>query len=330
MMKKMRQFLGLAAALLAGVLTSSPSLSADADSWPNRPVRVVIPYAPGNTGDITFRLIQNQLEAKFGVRFLIDNKSGASGNIGAEDVVRSAADGYTLLLGATNNYVTNSSLIKGMRFDPVKDLVPISMISNAPSVVVVNANLPVNTLTELTALAKKEAGKLAFASPGNGTPPHLAAELYKQLTGVELIHVPYRGSAPAVQGLLGGDTQIYMTALSSVAGNITAGKLKALAVAGPQRLAVLPHVPTSAQQGIPELITGNWWGLSAPLGTDSKIIQKLAEAIQVILNDPSVKQKYFELGVSPVGSSPSEFAKQIAQETMVWKKVIARSGLHPE
>ena len=172
MMKKMRQFLGSAAALLAGVLTSSPSLSADADSWPNRPVRVVIPYAPGNTGDITFRLIQNQLEAKFGVRFLIDNKSGASGNIGAEDVVRSAADGYTLLLGATNNYVTNSSLIKGMRFDPVKDLAPISMISNAPSVVVVNANLPVNTLTELTALAKKDAGKLAFASPGNGTPPH--------------------------------------------------------------------------------------------------------------------------------------------------------------
>ena len=330
MMKKMRQFLGSAAALLAGVLTSSPSLSADADSWPNRPVRVVIPYAPGNTGDITFRLIQNQLEAKFGVRFLIDNKSGASGNIGAEDVVRSAADGYTLLLGATNNYVTNSSLIKGMRFDPVKDLAPISMISNAPSVVVVNANLPVNTLTELTALAKKESGKLAFASPGNGTPPHLAAELYKQLTGVELIHVPYRGSAPAVQGLLGGDTQIYMTALSSVAGNITAGKLKALAVAGPQRLAVLPNVPTSAQQGIPELITGNWWGLSAPLGTDSKIIQKLAEAIQVILNDPSVKQKYFELGVSPVGSSPSEFAKQIAQEAMVWKKVIARSGLQPE
>ena len=235
-----------------------------------------------------------------------------------------------MLLGATNNYVTNSSLIKGMRFDPVKDLAPISMISNAPSVVVVNANLPVNTLTELTALAKKEAGKLAFASPGNGTPPHLAAELYKQLTGVELIHVPYRGSAPAVQGLLGGDTQIYMTALSSVAGNINAGKLKALAVAGPQRLAVLPNVPTSAQQGIPELITGNWWGLSAPLGTDSKIIQKLAEAIQVILNDPSVKQKYFELGVSPVGSSPSDFAKQIAQEAMVWKKVIARSGLQPE
>ena len=267
---------------------------------------------------------------KFGARFLIDNKSGASGNIGAEDVVRSAADGYTLLLGSTNNYVTNSSLIKGMRFDPMKDLAPITMISNAPSVVVVNANLPVNTLAELTALAKKESGKLAFASPGNGTPPHLAAELYKQLTGVDLIHVPYRGSAPAVQGLLGGDTQIYMTALSSVAGNINAGKLKALAVAGPHRLPVLPNVPTSAQQGIPELITGNWWGLSAPLGTDSKIILKLAEAIQAILNEPAVKQKYFELGVSPVGSSPSEFANQIAQEAIIWKKVIARSGLQPE
>lgn len=319
------------AALWAGcILSALPGLAADADTWPTRPVRVVIPYAPGNTGDITFRLIQSQLEAKFGVRFLIDNKSGASGNIGAEDVVRSAPDGHTLLLGSTNNYVTNAALIKGMRFDPIKDLVPITMVSNAPSVVVVNAHLPVNTLAELTALAKKEAGKLAFASPGNGTPPHLAAELYKQLSGVDLIHVPYRGSAPAVQGLLGGDTQIYMTALSSVAGNIQAGKLKALAVAGPQRLTVLPNVATTAQQGLPEMITGNWWGLSAPVGTDSKVVQKLAEAIQSILSDPAVKQKYFELGVTPVGSTPSEFAHQIAQEASVWKKVIAKSGLQPE
>lgn len=329
-MKKLRQFLGLTAAFIACIFTSTHCLSADLEEWPNRPVRVVIPYAPGNTGDITFRLIQSQLEAKFGVRFLIDNKSGASGNIGAEDVVRSAADGYTLLLGSTNNYVTNASLIKGMRFDPIKDLVPITMISNAPSVVIVNANLPVNTLAELTALAKKESGKLAFASPGNGTPPHLAAELYKQLTGVDLIHVPYRGSAPAVQGLLGGDTQIYMTALSSVAGNINAGKLKALAVAGSQRLSVLPNVPTTAQQGLPEMITGNWWGLSAPIGTDRKIIQKMAETIQVILNDPIVRQKFSDLGVSPVGSSPSEFAQQITQEASIWKKVIARSGIQPE
>ncbi len=329
-MRKTRQFLGSIAAFCVAVFTPTHGVSAEQDAWPNRPVRVVIPYAPGNTGDITFRLIQNQLEAKFGVRFLIDNKSGASGNIGAEEVVRAAADGYTFLLGSTNNYVTNASLIKSMRFDPMKDLVPITMISNAPSVVVVNANLAVNTLAELTALAKKESGKLAFASPGNGTPPHLAAELYKQLAGVDLIHVPYRGSAPAVQGLLGGDTQIYMTALSSVAGNISAGKLKAIAVAGPHRLSVLPNVPTTAQQGVPEMITGNWWGLSAPLGTDSKIIQKLAEAIQTVLNDPAVKQKYFELGVTPVGSSPSEFAAQIAHEASIWKKVIARSGIQPE
>jgi len=329
-MKKLLQFLVVTAAFIACISTSTHCLASDLDGWPNRPVRVVIPYAPGNTGDITFRLIQNQLEAKFGVRFLIDNKSGASGNIGAEDVVRSAPDGYTLLLGSTNNYVTNSSLIKGMRFDPMKDLAPITMISNAPSVVIVNANLPVNTLAELTALAKKEPGKLAFASPGNGTPPHLAAELYKQLTGVDLIHVPYRGSAPAVQGLLGGDTQIYMTALSSVAGNISAGKLKALAVAGSQRLSVLPNVPTAAQQGIPEMMTGNWWGLSAPLGTDRKIVQKLADAIQLILNEPTVRQKYSELGLSPVGSSPSDFANQIANEASIWKKVIARSGIQPE
>jgi tripartite-type tricarboxylate transporter receptor subunit TctC len=264
------------------------------------------------------------------VRFLIDNKSGASGNIGAEEVVRAKPDGYTLLLGATNNYVINQFLIKGMRFNPQKDLTPITVISNAPSVVVVNASLPVKTLKELSALAAQSPGKMAFASPGVGTPPHLAAELYKQLAGIDLIHVPYRGSPPAVQGLLGGETQIYITAFSSVAGNVNAGKLKALAVASPQGLSILPSVPSTAQQGLPELVTGNWWGLSAPNGTDEKIIKKLGDAIREILADPAVRQKYAEIGVSAVGNSPAEFAAQINQEAAVWKKVIERTDIKPE
>lgn len=315
------------------LLTACTAVSAqvsEADTWPNRPVRVVVPYAPGNTGDITFRQIQTQLEAKFGVRFLIDNKSGASGNIGAEEVVRAKPDGYTLLLGATNNYVINQFLIKGMRFNPQKELMPITVISNAPSVVVVNANLPVKTLKELSALASQSPGKMAFASPGVGTPPHLAAELYKQLAGIDLIHVPYRGSPPAVQGLLGGETQIYITAFSSVAGNVNAGKLKALAVANPQGLSILPSVPSTAQQGLPDLVTGNWWGLSAPNGTDEKIIKKLGDAIKEILADPAVRQKYAEIGVSAVGNSPAEFGAQINQEAAVWKKVIERTDIKPE
>ena len=320
----------LAKTILFTACTVLSAQASEADTWPNRPVRVVVPYAPGNTGDITFRQIQTQLEARFGVRFLIDNKSGASGNIGAEEVVRAKPDGYTLLLGATNNYVINQFLIKGMRFNPQKELTPITVISNAPSVVVVNASLPVKTLKELSALAAQSPGKMAFASPGVGTPPHLAAELYKQLAGLDLIHVPYRGSPPAVQGLLGGETQIYITAFSSVAGNVNAGKLKALAVASPQGLSILPSVPSTAQQGLPELVTGNWWGLSAPNGTDEKIIKKLGDAIREILADPAVRQKYAEIGVSAVGNSPAEFAAQINQEAAVWKKVIERTDIKPE
>ena len=320
---------------LAGVFSalavfSAPVHAAEADSWPNRPVRVIVPYAPGNTGDITLRQILPQLEERLGVRFLIDNKSGASGNIGAEEVVRARPDGYTLLLGATNNYVINQHLIKGMRFHPQKDLAPVTVISNAPSVIVVNASLPARSLKELSALATQSPGKLAFASPGIGTPPHLAAELYKQLAGIDLIHVPYRGSPPAVQGLIGGETQVYITAFSSVAGNVSAGKLRALAVASPQRLPILPEVPTTAQQGLPELVTGNWWGLSAPVGTDAKIIQKLAGTIRDILADPAVRQKYADLGVTAVGSTPAEFAAQIAQEAAVWKKVIERANIQAE
>jgi tripartite-type tricarboxylate transporter receptor subunit TctC len=320
----------LAKSLIVVACSALSAQASEADTWPNRPVRVVVPYAAGNTGDITFRQIQPQLEARLGVRFLIDNKSGASGNIGAEDVVRAKPDGYTLLLGATNNYVINQHLIKGMRFNPQKDLTPITVISNAPSVVVVNASLPVKTLKELSALVSQSPGKLAFASPGVGTPPHLAAELYKQLAGLDLIHVPYRGSPPAVQGLLGGETQIYITAFSSVAGNVNSGKLKALAVASPQGLSILPAVPSTAQQGLPELVTGNWWGLSAPNGTDEKIIKKLGDAIREILADPAVRQKYSEIGVSAVGNSPAEFAAQINQDAAVWKKVIERTDIKPE
>lgn len=319
--------------LMAATVGSAPwaqAQTSESDSWPNRPVRIIIPYAAGNTGDITFRLIQTQLEKRFDVRFLIDNKSGASGNIGAEEVARAKPDGYTLLLGATNNYVINQYVLKSMRLNPQKDLVPISMISNAPSVIVVNADLPVNSFQDLTSLLVRSPGKYSFASPGIGTPPHLAAELYKQLANVDLIHVPYRGSPPAVQGLIGGDTQIYITAFSSVAGNIKAGRLKALAVASPQRVPVIPEVPTTAQQGLPDLVTGNWWGLSAPVGTDPKIIQKFSEAIRDILADPAVRQKYADLGVAPVGSTPTEFAAQITKEAAVWKKVIERANIQAE
>lgn len=303
------------------------SQAQDAGPWPNRAVRIVVPYAPGNTGDITFRQIQPLLESRLGARFLIDNKSGASGNIGAEEVVRAKPDGHTLLLGATNNYVTNQHLIRGMRFDPLQDLMPITMVSNAPSVVVVAESLAASDLRGLSVLAAKATPPLAFGSPGIGTPPHLAAELFRQLAGVEMVHVPYKGSPPAVQGLINGETQLYVTAFSSVAAMVKAGRLKALAVAGESRLAALPEVATSAEQGMPALRTGNWWGLSAPQGTDPDLVRKIADAVRDALADATVRARYQELGLTAVGNAPREFAEQMRREAAAWKQVIERAGL---
>jgi tripartite-type tricarboxylate transporter receptor subunit TctC len=311
----------------AGALTAPAHA---AEPWPSRPIRIVVPYAPGNTGDITFRFIQPQLEKQFGVRFLIDNKSGASGNIGADEVVRAQPDGYTFLLGATNNFVTNQFLFRNMRFDPLKDLMPVALLSNAPSVMIVNSTLPVSTLKDFTEMARQSPSKLNYGSPGNGTPPHLAGELYSQLAKVQLTHVPYRGSPPAVAGLLGSEIQLYITAFSSVAGNVAGGKLKALAVASDQRLAILPDVPTTREQGLPDLLTGNWWGMAAPAGTDPAIIDKMSAAIKAALSDPAVRKQYADIGVTAVGSSPTEFGAQIAKEAVAWKQVIDRAQIQPE
>ncbi|VCU68516.1 Tripartite tricarboxylate transporter family receptor [Pigmentiphaga humi] len=316
-------------ACLAAACLHAPAAAAT-DAWPARPIRVVVPYAPGNTGDITLRFVQLQLEKQFGVRILIDNKSGASGNIGADEVVRAAPDGYTFLLGATNNFVTNQYLFKGMRFDPVADLVPVSLLSNGPSVLVVNGASEIRTLADLTAEAKKNPGKLNFGSPGNGTPPHLAAELYSQLADVQLTHVPYRGSPPAVQALMAGEIQLYVTALSSVAGHVAGGKLRAVAVADKERLAILPSVPTTAEQGLPGLVTGNWWGLAAPVGTDPQIIDKFSKALHAVLQDPAVRKQYTDIGVTPIGSTPAEFAARIKQEAQAWKAVIEKANIQPE
>jgi len=320
----------LAAAGIAAAACAFASTVAAADAWPARPIRVIVPYAPGNTGDITLRFVQLQLEKQFGVRILIDNKSGASGNIGADEVVRATPDGYTFLLGATNNYVTNQYLFRNMRFDPTKDLVPVSLLSNGPSVLVVNGSSDIRSLSDLTAEAKKNPGKLNFGSPGNGTPPHLAAELYSQLANVQLTHVPYRGSPPAVQALMAGEIQLYVTALSSVAGHVASGKLRALAVADKERLAVLPSVPTTAEQGLPGLVTGNWWGLSAPVGTDPQIIDKFSRALHEVLKDPAIRKQYTDIGVTPLGSTPAEFAARIKEEAQAWKAVIEKAGIQPE
>ena len=316
-----------ACALLAGLLAT---LSALAQEWPAKPIRLVIPYSAGNTGDISFRAIAPTLEQRLGQRFVIDNKAGASGNIGAQEVVRAAPDGYTLLLGASNNFVVNQFVYKAMDFDPLTALVPITLISDAPSLVIVNARAPWDTLAQLQADARSHPGKFNFGSPGAGTPPHLAAELFAQLAGVQLVHVPFKGSPAAVLALLSDEVQLYFTTLSSVEGNLHSGKLRALAVASRTRLAALPDRPDAAEAGFPGLLTGNWWGLAAPRGIDPRIVERLAAEVHAVMAEPAVQKRYAALGMNVGGQSPAEFSAQMREEALRWKRVLDTAGIKAE
>lgn len=301
--------------------------AAAAGEWPEKPIRLVIPYAPGGAGDLTFRPLAPAIEARLGQRFVIDNKAGASGNIGAGDVARAKPDGYTLLLGATNNFVMNPYLYKGMGFDPATAFVPITVVSNAPTLVMVHPSVPANSLQELAAYAKANPGKLNYGSPGTGTAAHLAGELFSHLAGIKMVHVPFTGSPPAVLALVQNEVQVYFTPLSPIAGQLRGGKVKALAVAGNERLSAFPDVPTTKEAGFAELQTGNWWGLVAPAGTPSHILDRLQSEVRAALADPTVRKGYDELGLLAVGNSRAEFAAMLKSESARWKKVIETAGI---
>jgi tripartite-type tricarboxylate transporter receptor subunit TctC len=313
--------------LLAGLVLAG---AAQAQTFPNRPIRLVVPYAAGNTGDISFRAIAPLVEEKLEQRFVLENKPGATGNIGAQEVTRAAPDGYTLLLGASNNFVINQFLFRSIGFDPVTAFEPITIISDAPSIIVVQPSLGVSSLRELQALARQNPGKLNFGSPGSGTPPHLAGAWFAKLADVNLVHIPYKGSPAAVMGLLSNDVQVYFSVLSAIEGHLRAGKLKALAVAAPKRLATFPDVPTTAESGFPDLLTGTWWGLMAPKGTGSKIVDRLGSEVRAALANPAVVDRFAQLGMVTGGQSPSEVDTRIKKEAASWKSVIEGIGLKPE
>jgi tripartite-type tricarboxylate transporter receptor subunit TctC len=312
-----------ASSLAALALLCGPALA----EWPkDKPIRVVVPYTAGGSGDVTFRTIQPHLEKALGANFYVDNKPGASGNIGVSEAVRAPADGYTLLLGATNNYVMNQFLFK-LNFDPLKDLVPVTMVTNSPLVVLVNPSVPAKTFAELTAHVRQNPSKVNFGSPGAGTAPHLAGVLYGEKSGAPLTHVPYRGAAPAVQGVLAGDIHALFITADSTSGYALNGRLRALAVMAPRRLAALPEVPSTAELGMPELAVGNWWGLSVPAGTDPAIVGKLAAAVRQALSTPSVVEQFAKLGTTTVGNTPAEFMAQLAREAATWRTVIETSKI---
>jgi tripartite-type tricarboxylate transporter receptor subunit TctC len=299
-----------------------------AQAYPSRPVRIIVPFAPGGTFDIMARLIGQWLTEKLGQPFVIENRPGAGGNIGTESVVRAPADGYALLLVGTANAIS-ATLYEKLNFNFIRDIVPVAGIARVPEVMLVNPSLPATTVRELVAYAKANSGKLTMASGGIGTLSHVEGELFKMMTGVNLVHVPYRGLGPALTDLLGGQVQVMFASMSASIEYVRANKLGALAVTTATRSDELPDVAT-VDEFVPGYEASGWFGLGAPKNTPSQIIDQLNEAINAGLADPTIKARLADLGGTPLVGSPADFGKLIADDTEKWGKVIRAANIKAE
>ena len=300
-------------------------------AWPTKPVRIVVPFAAGGTTDILARALAPELSKAFGQTFIVDNRPGAGGNVGADMVAKSPPDGYTLLMGTVGTHGINQSLYPKMPFDPIKDFAPITMVAGVPNVLVMNPAkaqaLGINSVADLIRYAKANPGKLNMASSGNGTSIHLSGELFKTLTGTFMVHFPYRGSGPALLDLIGGSMDLMFDNLPSSLPQIKAGKLKALAVTSAQRSAALPDVPTIAEAGpVKGFDASSWFGLLAPAGTPAEIVNRLQQESAKALGTPALKERLLAQGAIPSGMPPAEFAAYIAAETKKWAQVVKVSG----
>jgi tripartite-type tricarboxylate transporter receptor subunit TctC len=320
-----RAFMHLAAG--AAALPVAPHV-ARAQAYPSKPVRIVVGFPAGGATDIMARLMGEWLTQRTGQQFIIENKPGASGNIGTETVARSPADGYSVLLAVTPNAI-NAALYSNLSFDFIRDIAPVIYLARLAYVVVVNPSVPATTLPEFIAYAKANPGKINYGSAGQGTPQNIACELFKMMTGVNLVHVPYRGGAPAVADLLAGQVQVIFAPVSESIQQIKAGKLRALAVTPAARLDVLPDVPTVAEF-VPGYEASGFAGVGVPMGTPADIIAMLNKELNAGLADPKIKGRIEELGGTVTGGSPAEFGKIVAEATEKWAKVIKFAGVKAE
>ena len=322
-----RNFTALLGFAIASLVVAA-STSADAQGYPNRPVRWVVPYPPGGATDIMARLIGHRLSEKLGQQFVIENKPGAGNNIGTESVVNAPADGYTVLLVNPANAI-NASLYAKLNFNFLRDIAPVAGISRVPNVMTLHPDVPAKTVAEFIAYAKANPGKINMASSGNGTSVHLSGEMFKAMTGVEMQHVPYRGSAPAMTDLIAGQVQVIFDNMPSVLQHIRAGKLRALAVTTAARSSELPDVPTVAET-VKDYEASAWFGMGAPKNTPTEIIATLNKAINEILAEPGIKTRLAELGGVPIVATPEEFGKIVQAETEKWEKVVKFAGARVE
>lgn len=300
-------------------------------SWPTKPVRIVVPFAPGGTTDILARAIAPELSKAFGQQFIVDNRAGAGGNVGAEMVSRAPGDGYTLLMGTVGTHGINRALYSKLPYDPIKDFVPITLVAGVPNVMVMNTekarSMGINNVRDFIQYGKANPGKLNMASSGNGTSIHLAGELFKSMAGVYMVHFPYRGSGPALLDMVGGNMDVMFDNLPSSMPQIKAGKLKAFAVTSSQRSSALPDVPTVEEAaGLKGFEASSWFGLLAPAGTPMDIVNRIQQETAKALQTPDIREKLQAQGAIPGGNTPQEFAKHIEAEHKKWAEVVKASG----
>jgi tripartite-type tricarboxylate transporter receptor subunit TctC len=320
-----RKFFPWASACLAGV---APSRRAVAQAYPSRAVKIVVGYPSGGPIDIVARLIAQAMSERTGQAFVVENRPGAGGNVGAEAVVRAPADGYTLLLVGSNNFI-NATLYDNLRFNFLRDIEPVGTIGRTPLVMEVHPSVPATTVAEFVAHAKAHPDRLNMASGGIGTPVHMAGELFKMIAGVRMVHVPYRGSAPALIDLMGGQVQVMFDTVSSSIEHIRANRLRPLAVTTATRVAVLPGLPTIAET-LPGFEVLSVQGLGAPKHTPPPVVERLNTLLQSALADAALQARFAELGIDPLRSDPPVFGKLIADETDKWRKVVAYAGAKAE
>jgi tripartite-type tricarboxylate transporter receptor subunit TctC len=317
--------------VVLAALASAALPAAAQGAWPNKPVRIVVPFAAGGTTDILARALAPELSKAFGQQFIVDNRAGAGGNVGAEIVSKSAPDGYTLLMGTVGTHGINRALYEKMPYDPIKDFAPITLVAGVPNVMVMQTekarSLGINTVADFIKYAKAHPGKVNMASSGNGTSIHLAGELFKSMTGTYMVHFPYRGSGPALLDMVGGTMDVMFDNLPSSLPQVRAGKLKALAVTSRQRSSAVPDIPTIEEAaGLKGFDATSWFGLLAPAGTPADIVNRIQQETAKALNSPAIKEKLVAQGAIPSGNTPAEFARHIDAEHKKWAQVVKVSG----
>ena len=316
-----------AARLLVAAVLALFSAQLHAQSYPSKPIRIIVPVATGGIADYYSRVIGAKLTEAWGQPVLVENRPGGGGNIGSDIVAKSPADGYTMVMGFVGSHAVNPFLIKNMPYDPQRDFVPVAMAIEAEGMLAVHPSTPVRTVADLIALARAQPGKLSYASGGVGTSSHLAGELFKSMTGTDIVHIPYKGNAPAITDLIGGQTQLTFATMPTVIPHVRAGKLRGVAVIGSTRSAAAPELPTIAEAGVPGFSVNNWIGLFAPAGTPAEIVRKVNAEVMRIMRLPEVTRRMEVEGERFTPNSPEEFAQFVRSEVAKWGKVVKDAGL---